>query len=120
MDGRRFEQAWLNKQRPDRALPLGELVGRLWRAQVGAGARQLGAVRQAWLEVVPDQLRSHSRVARLRGGQLRVAVDSAGTRYLIEAVMHDQLVSSLNATLGRPTVRRIRCELGLPEPEGEA
>jgi len=120
MDGRRFEQAWLNRQRPDRAVPLGELVGRLWRGQVGAGVRQLGVVRQAWLEVVPGRLRSHSQVVGLRAGQLRVAVDSAGTRYLVEAVMHDQLVSWLNTTLGRPTVRRIRCKLGLSEPEGEA
>ncbi|MFQ6047877.1 MAG: DUF721 domain-containing protein [Phycisphaerae bacterium] len=120
MDVRRLERAWLNRQRRQRAEPIGSLAGRVWQAAGRRGGRRLAELRQAWRQVVPAELAGHSQVCGLSRGQLVVTVDAPASRYLIETVLHSRLVAAVNNLMGSLTVRRIRCELGRLEPQEDA
>jgi hypothetical protein len=119
MDGR-LERAWLSRQRREPASAIGPLLSGWWQQQASREARQMGPARRAWAEVVPPELGGAAEVMSLRAGQLRVRVESAVERYVIEVVLHDELVRSMNNLMGRVAVRRIRCELGPAEPRGRA
>jgi hypothetical protein len=119
MDFSRFQQAWQNRRRRERALPLGALLGPLHERLAAGTSDELAAVRTVWREVVPEGLAAQSEAVALKGGRLTVAVNSAADRYMLQWAMHDQLVAALNKGLGRSIVRRIRCELGRIGPRGQ-
>jgi hypothetical protein len=119
MDAGQLRQAWQNRRRRERAVPLGMVLGPMHERLAAGGSDELAAVRAVWRDVVPDSLAAESDVVALRGGRLCVAVGSAADRYMLQWAMHDQLVAALNKALGRSLIRQIRCELGMSGSRGQ-
>ncbi|HUW84411.1 MAG TPA: DUF721 domain-containing protein [Phycisphaerae bacterium] len=119
MDSSRLEQAWRNRRRAQRAVPLGMVLGPMHQRLAAEVSDELAAVRVIWRDVVPEGLAAESEVVALKGGRLCVAVGSAADRYMLQWAMHDQLVAAINKALGRSLVRRIRCELRTSGSRGQ-
>jgi hypothetical protein len=119
MDAGQLRQAWQNRRRRERAVPLGMVLGPMHERLAAGASDELAAVRVVWRQVVPDGLAAESEVLALKGGRLRVTVGSAADRYMLQWAMHDQLVTALNKALGRSLIRRIRCELGTTGSRGQ-
>jgi hypothetical protein len=83
--------------------PLGDCLDRVVRGLDVRGMLRLGEYRQAWQQVVPDELQPHTQVAGLRGGVLTVAVHGAAQRYLLQVTLRHTLLAALNGVCrGRP------------------
>lgn len=119
MDARQLQQAWQNRRRRERAVPLGMVLGPMHERLAAGASDELAAVRAIWRDVVPEGLAAESEVVALKRGRLCVAVGSAADRYMLQWAMHDQLVAALNKALGRLVVRRIRCELRTSGSRGQ-
>jgi len=119
MDAKKLQQAWQNRRRRERAVPLGMVLGPMHERLAAGASDALAAVRMIWRDVVPEGLAAESEVVALKGGRLSVAVTSAADRYMLQWAMHDQLVRALNKALGRLVVRRIRCELRTSGSRGQ-
>jgi hypothetical protein len=84
---------------------------------------RLGEYRQAWQQVVPDELQPHTQVAGLRAGVLTVAVHGAAQRYLLQVNLRHTLVAALNGVCrGRPLrdLRFVLADGAIREAAGEA
>lgn len=119
MDAGQLQQAWQNRRRRERAVPLGMVLGPMHERLAAGGTDELAAVKVVWRDVVPDGLAAASEVVALKGGRLCVAVGSTADRYMLQWAMHDQLVAAINKALGRSLVRQVRCELRTSGSRGQ-
>jgi len=96
--------------RPSRAVPIANDIARIQR-DADRTHSHLGPAIETWLAVVPEPLRSRSRVVSLRSGVLTVQVDSAAVRYELDGLLRNTLLRQLRRSLRGP-LNRVRIQLG--------
>ena len=87
------------------ATALDALVGSL------APATLLAEVQRAWPGAAGEAFAANEEPVGERDGTLRVACASAVWAQELD-LMSERVVAVLNADLGRPAVKRLRCEVG--------
>lgn len=100
--------------RPPRAQPITADIDRIQR-DADRVHSQLGPAIESWLAVVPEPIRSRSRVVALRSGVMTVQVDSAAVRYELDAMLRANLLARLRKTLRGP-LNRIKLQVGPINP----
>ena len=100
--------------RPPRAQPITADIERIQR-DADKVRSQLGPAIESWLAVVPEPIRSRSRVVALRGGILTVQVDSAAVRYELDGMLRANLLARLRKMLRGP-LNRIKIQVGPVSP----
>ncbi len=88
----------VSRGRPKRppAQPLGTLVDNILQRLVYPKQKKLAQLRQAWNELLPEELLAHSRLESVYRGQLRVLVDNAASLYEFNLISGQELVGQLN------------------------
>lgn len=92
-----------------RKLPavLGDLLPRVWPEsgrRAGALVRRIAA---AWQRALPAEYAAKSAVEGLTGGRLKVRVDGAATRFVLERHLGEMLIAAVNRQVGEEAVQRI-------------
>lgn len=95
--------------RPPRETAIGGVVAAI-RREASRHQRQAGSFVEAWESVVPESLRSATRVRGLRGGIARVGVRDAATRYELDAGLRGGWLAELRLACGQP-VRSVRLDV---------
>ncbi len=113
---RRYNQARSRRRPP---LSLQELLDVVTKDSRLQPAEPLDEVAAAWQGAVPEEFQKLTRVEGLSGGRLRVAVDSAATRYVLGRQMGQTLIDALNTSVGSQVVQRIDFRLGLRTEGGQ-
>ncbi len=95
--------------RPPRDIAIGGVVAAI-RREASRHQRQAGSFVEAWESVIPEELRSATRVRGLRGGIARVGVRDAATRYELDAGLRGGWLAELRLACGQP-VRSVRLDV---------
>lgn len=97
-----------------RRLPaaLGDLLAKAWPESAGQKSGLLDRVEAAWLRALPAEYADLTKVEGLTGGRLRILVDSAATRFVLERQLGGVLVAAVNEAMGTQDVGRIEYQLG--------
>jgi predicted nucleic acid-binding Zn ribbon protein len=119
--GGRFPEAWSPAKRviqewrglpvddrPDRALPIGEVLGDLL-PKLGLDTRIKEAdITEAWKGIVGDFIAQHSRPERLVAGTLMIRVIQPSVRYELDRTWKPQIISKLRERFGERVIREIK------------
>ncbi len=97
-----------------RRLPaaLGDLLAKAWPESAGQKSGLLDRVEAAWLRALPAEYADLTKVEGLTGGRLRILVDSAATRFVLERQLGGSLVAAVNEAMGASDVGRIEYQVG--------
>jgi len=107
MDDQQLRTAWQNRQPIDSTTHLSGPLGLLMKHTLSKRVKQLGALAQAWDEVIPDPLREHTALESFARGVLTVIVDSAPHRFQLEMLLRQGLHKALVERFAGP-LNRIR------------
>lgn len=103
----RIERVRRSRIRPDRDETLGFLVPAFQR-EVARPHRQLAALAEVWVELVPAEVADRTRLDGLARGVLAVAVDSSATLDTLDRLLRGGLkVAIIKAHTG-PAIRRVK------------
>lgn len=109
------ESFWRNyNQRRSRRRPpatLGDLVAKACPDLPKANRPVDRKVESAWLRVLPAEYADATRVEGFQGGRLRVRVNGAAVRFVLERQLGPVLLQAVNIELGSPMVSRIEFRL---------
>ena len=111
---RQIEQLRKYRQRRERDLSIGQLVGAMGD-DARKTQRRLGSLIDLWSELVPGEIEKHSRVLGVRGGVVQVQCDSASTKYELDRLLRQGLEQELR-TRYPSTLTKIRLSIGDVEP----
>lgn len=97
-----------------RRLPaaLGDVLAKAWPESAGKKSGLLDRVEAAWLRALPAEYAELTKVEGLTGGRLRISVDSAATRFVLERQLGGSLVAAVNEAMGAQDVGRIEYQVG--------
>lgn len=94
-DARRIDHLRRHRLEPEPDLSLAFLK-KQFQQEVARPYKQLGALSQLWMKLLPRELLDHTRLEGLSRGVLRVAVDSSSHLYeldrLLRSGLSDQLI----------------------------
>jgi hypothetical protein len=110
---RRYNQTTWRARRPASLQELLDSVAKDARLQP---AGPLDELKAAWRRIVPEEFQRSTRIEGLSVGRLRVAVDSAATRYVLGRQIGPSLVDALNAAIGLEVVKRIDYRISARTP----
>lgn len=99
---------WRN--RPDRAVSIETEVARLQK-QVERVSRRLGEFITAWMELVPPDLASQTRISGMRGGIVHVVVESSPVMYELDRLLRDGMEAELRRRI-KGTLTRVKMSIG--------
>ena len=106
----RLEQLRNWRARPDRVVAIGPLIdAKLADAQ--RTRKRLGSFVELWETVLPDELAAHTRVTGIRGGVVRVSVDTSATAYELDRRLREGLEEQMRRAYGKTFVR-VRITVG--------
>ena len=82
-----------NYRRPKakKAFAIGALVGDILDKQILPSQKQFGPVVEVWQQLLPDELREHCRLDSVRGGRLKVLVDSPSYLHELQSCRNELL-----------------------------
>lgn len=80
--------------------------------------KNLGELTDLWIESLPTELASRTKLLTFRGGVLNVAVDSSSTMYQLDRLLREGLEAKLRAQY-RGSLSRVRLSVGLIDDAGE-
>lgn len=106
-----LEQLKQWRNRPERDLSM-TFVNDLFKRQIERPHKQVRAVVVLWEQLLPPKLLEHCRLESLRGGVLRVAVDSSERLYELDRRLRGGLEQELIRALPATAVRRIQLRVG--------
>ena len=97
-----------------RRLPaaLGDVLAWAWPESAAKKSGLLDRVEAAWLRALPAEYAELTKVEGLTGGRLRISVDSAATRFVLERQLGGSLVAAVNEAMGAQDVGRIEYQVG--------
>ena len=87
-------------------------VNDLFKRQIERPHKQVRAVVVLWEQLLPPKLLEHCRLESLRGGVLRVAVDSSERLYELDRCLRGGLEQELIRAMPVTAVRRIQLRVG--------
>ena len=67
--------------------------------------KRLGSFVELWETVLPDELAAHTRVTGIRGGVVRVSVDTSATAYELDRRLREGLEEQMRRAYGKTFVR---------------
>ena len=105
----RLEQVWQSRQGVSPGRPLGEPVNIFMKRIVQPRRRRLSLLGRAWLDLLPSELVDHSCLESLRGGRLKILVDSSSHLYELDLLVKEGLLDELREVC--PTVPRSALKL---------
>ena len=97
MDDAQLQTIWQQRQRPQRATALAAPLGVLMKRTLGRRVKQLGALSEAWDDLLPEALRDHTALESFARGVLTVMVDSAAHRFQLQTLLEGGLLKELRA-----------------------
>ncbi len=86
---------------------LGDFLPDQFKSQVAKPHQQVKKLSEAWIELVPPNLRQHTRLESFSRGTLKVTVDSASHRYELDRMLRSGLERQLISLVGGK-LRRVR------------
>lgn len=97
-----------------RRLPaaLGDVVQRVWPETAGKKSGLAERLAAAWQRVLPAEYAESAKVDGYTGGRLKVLVDNAATRFVLERQLGDVLIAAVNQEVGSQAVQRIDYRVG--------
>lgn len=109
-----LRQIWQNRQCRKNAVPVGQLVRAVLKAERLDGPSPLTDLRTVWADEVGLELSRHSRPEALRRGTLRVQVDSAVHLAELQSLVQAGLAKRVAAAFDQRPIKTIRLRLGCP------
>lgn len=108
---------WRNRTDPDYSL---RFIEKQFQQEVARPHKQLGRFIDLWAELVPETLRTHTRLEGFSHGTLRVAVDSSAHLYELNQLLRGGLERELiRRQPSGPSLRRVRLRVAdIPCTEG--
>jgi len=108
---KRLLQEWRGlpgEPRPDRAAPIGDVLGSLL-PKLGIAKRIREAdILAAWSGIVGDFIALHSQPDRLVAGTLYIRVIQSSVRYELDRVWKPEIIRKLRDRFGESTIRDIK------------
>ncbi len=95
------------------AIPTGSIGGDVtrFRSEIERRSERFGNAAEVWASLIPEQLRSDTRLAGLSGGTLTVVTGSAATSYALDRLLRAGVSHQiLTATNGK--ILRVRMRVG--------
>ena len=94
--------------RPDRARPIGDVLGKLL-PRLGIATRIKEAdIQSAWVGIVGEFIAQHSQPDRLVAGTLHIRVIQSSVRYELDRVWKAEIIRKLREQFGERTIRDIK------------
>ena len=94
--------------RPDRAVPIGDVLGNLLPQLGLAGRIKEADITAAWKGIVGDFIAQHSQPERLVAGTLMIRVIQPSVRYELDRTWKPQIISKLRKQFGEKVIRDIK------------
>ena len=91
---------------------LGETVDRFMKKVLAPRRKRLGRLAAAWAALLPDDLVAHSCLEGVRGGTLRVLVDSGPELAELDLMVREGLIEQLREMCPSVPLSRIRLVRG--------
>ncbi|MCC5830579.1 MAG: DUF721 domain-containing protein [Phycisphaeraceae bacterium] len=109
---------WLRERRlrPERDYSLG-FVREMFKSRIERPFHQLQAVSEAWMRLVPEDLRACCRLEGLQRGVLRVRVEGSARLYTLDRLLKSGLEARLKDELRGIRLSRIVLRQGPLEPQ---
>ncbi len=108
---KRVLQEWRGlpgEPRPDRALPVGDILGALLPT-LGLDNRIKEAdILAAWTGIVGEFIARHSKPERLVAGTLQIRVIQSSVRYELDRTWKPEIIRKLREQFGEKVIRDIR------------
>ena len=101
-----------NRQRFQRNKSVGQWIDGLIENVVQPKQTKLMRIQYAWRDLLPEELSEHSRPDSLRGGRLRVKVDSSAHQQELHWILQEDLVKQLRSKCPGITINDIKLVRG--------
>jgi len=108
----RLQRVCSQRQVKSRVKPLGDIVDQILGRLVLPKQADLETLRQAWQDLLPEELLSHSCLESVRRGQLRVLVDNGASLYELNLLAEEGLLDQLRQACPKVKVSRIKIVRG--------
>ena len=109
----RLEQVWQSRQVASPGCPLGGPVNTFMKRIVQPRRRRLSLLGRAWIDLLPPELVEHSCLESLRGGRLKILVDSSSHLYELNLLVKEGLLDELRERCPSVPLSEIRLVHGL-------
>lgn len=103
-------RGWRTRPAPERSLA--EFLPAQFKQEVERPYKQMASVVRPWMELVPAELRSHTRLEALSRGVLRVVVDSSARLYELDRLLRGGLEQRLISAHKGPAFRKVQLRVG--------
>ena len=90
---------------------MGEMLEQVMAKRIGPQQARFGGVAEAWAEIVPQELYEHCEIMDLRGGELKVKVDSSAYLYELQ-LCGSELLEELRGQCPRARLKGIKFVAG--------
>lgn len=102
---------WRTKRRPNKTLPLGDIVKQFMENQVSPQQAKFGTIMEVWRGLLPAELRRHCKIADISGGRLKVLVDSPSYMYELQ-LCNSELLEELQRQCPGARIEKIKFTVG--------
>jgi len=99
------------RKKPDKPVVLGDTVRALVENLVSPRQAVFGPVAQLWNQLLPEELRRHSKISDISDGQMKVQVDSPSHAYELR-LCSSELLKKLQQQCPRAKIKKIKFVVG--------
>ena len=99
------------RKKPDKPVVLGDTIRALVENLVSPRQAVFAPVAQLWNQLLPDELRRHSKISDISDGQIKVQVDSPSHAYELR-LCSSELLKKLQQQCPRAKIRKIKFVVG--------
>ena len=93
------------------SVELGDVLAQLMEDQLLPEQARFESVGEQWAQLLPPEVRQHSKIAGISGGQLKVLVDAPAYMYELQ-LRSAQLIEQLQRRCPRARIRKIKLAVG--------
>ena len=93
------------------SVELGDVLAQLMEEQILPERARVESVGEQWAQLLPPEVRRHSKIAGISRGQLNVLVDAPAYMYELQ-LRSTQLVEQLQRRCPRAGIRKIKLAVG--------
>ncbi|UCG57513.1 MAG: DUF721 domain-containing protein [Phycisphaerales bacterium] len=99
------------RAQPGTSVELGDVLAQLMEEQILPQQAHFASVGEQWAQLLPLEVRQHSKIAGISGGQLKVLVDAPAYMYELQ-LRSAQLIEQLQRRCPRARIRKIKLVVG--------
>jgi hypothetical protein len=113
LESSRYMESRLNgdSRKKKEAFLLGDVLGQVMKERLSARHEQSIQLKNAWDEVLPQELSEHCRIESFSAGKLTVVVDGPGYMHELR-LCKKELCNEMNARLSGMRIREIKPAIG--------